>query len=183
MVIAGPAAESAFQGSVSNAAVDKDAGVYRTAFLGFGLEALPTAADMEATLSTFLAWCDELPGLDGDSDGASNADDCLPGDSTVWARPSAVSGLTVTTSPSDNLSWSAPTASGTTGTVTYDMLRSNSPAGFSTGLCLESDGTDTAATDAGLPLPGEAWYYLVRVKNSCGGNLGNGGTRNAVSCQ
>ena len=43
---------------------------------------------------------------------------------------------------------------------------------------------DTVATDNAAPAPGQVLYYLVRVENACGANLGDGdaGSRAAVDC-
>jgi hypothetical protein len=174
-------AENAFQGSISITGVNKDAGIYRTAFLGFGLEALPNATAKEEAISAFLTWCDALFFLDSDADGVANENDCAPADPNVWSAPSAVFGLTVSEEAIDNLNWSAPTVLGAPA-VTYDTLRSSDAVGFMSASCIESDETDTQATDAATPAQGEVYYYLVRVENDCGGNLGNGGSRNAISC-
>lgn len=50
----------AFQGNQGVIGIEKDGGVYRTAFWGFGLETLPTTADRNAVLGAFLGWCDGL---------------------------------------------------------------------------------------------------------------------------
>lgn len=69
----GPPTELAFSGNNGNAAVDKDTGGYKTSFWGFPWEAIPTAADREATLQTILDWC--LPASSAaiwDGGGATN---------------------------------------------------------------------------------------------------------------
>jgi V8-like Glu-specific endopeptidase len=51
-------AEVAFGGNNGNAGIDKDGGAYRTAFLAFPWEAIPTINDRQMTLASFLSWCD-----------------------------------------------------------------------------------------------------------------------------
>jgi choice-of-anchor B domain-containing protein len=174
-------AERAFLGDLGSIAINKDGVDYRTAYLGFGLEGLPTSAAVESTLSAFLTWCDALLAQDDDSDGTPNGDDCAPQNSSVWSSPSAVYGLTVSEAPADNLAWSQPAVMGAS-TVTYDLLRSSSSADFLSASCVESDGTDTIATDNATPNVGQVYHYLIRVENACGDNLGNGGGRSAVNC-
>ena len=50
-------AENAFGGDQGNAAVDKNGGTYRTAYLGFPVEAIALPADRQQVLGTFLNWC------------------------------------------------------------------------------------------------------------------------------
>ena len=50
-------AEIAFEGDKGNAAVDKDGGIYHTAFLGFPFEAIAAAADRQQVMGAFLSWC------------------------------------------------------------------------------------------------------------------------------
>ena len=54
--------------------------------------------------------------------------------------------------------------------MAYDTIRSGDPADFvGSPVCVESDdGTDTEATDAGLPGINEVFYYLARAENDCG---------------
>jgi choice-of-anchor B domain-containing protein len=178
-MIADATAFDAFTGDQGIAGIEKDTGVYRTSFWSFGLEALPTAADRETALAAFLGWCDALALLDGDADGTTNADDCAPGDATVWNDPTPAQALTLTESALDNLTWSAPVSPGAT-SVTYDLLRSGDPGDFMSGVCMDS-GTATTATDAAVPAPGAVWYYLIRVENSCGANIGSA-SRQAAAC-
>jgi choice-of-anchor B domain-containing protein len=173
-------AESGFDGSVANIAVNKDTGVYRTAFLGFGIEALPSAADQQAALGAFLSWCDALPDLDGDVDGTNNGNDCAPSDASAWEIPSATSSLLLTEAAADNISWLGSAAPGGIQPL-YDVLRSLSASDFMSGACMESGESDTLATDAAIPQPGEFYYYLIRAHNSCGGTLGDAG-RTGVTC-
>ncbi|MFZ0544248.1 MAG: carboxypeptidase regulatory-like domain-containing protein [Candidatus Promineifilaceae bacterium] len=54
-------AELAFDGNNGNdAAVNKDSGVYRTAFFGFPWEVISTAPDREEVMETVLDWCGVL---------------------------------------------------------------------------------------------------------------------------
>jgi hypothetical protein len=173
-LVADGTAEVAFDGTSGAVALNKDAGVYRTAFLSFGLEGLPGDADRQAVLGTFLSWCDVLPGLDGDADGTINSDDCEPGNTDVWKVPSPAEDLRVglVVSDKNGLSWQPSLDPGGT-SVLYDLLRSSDLSDFSGGTCVESDDSDTVATDVINPLPGEVYGYLVRVKNECGGTLGH----------
>jgi hypothetical protein len=70
--------ELAFSGSVGDAAVSKDGGVYRTAFLGFPIEAISGAANRAVVIQRFLDWCSgiEQPcAEDLDGSGAVDSDD------------------------------------------------------------------------------------------------------------
>jgi hypothetical protein len=70
--------------------------------------------------------------------------------------------------------------------IRLDVLRSTSASSFASADCVESDDTDTNATDATLPSAGQVFYYLIRAEASCGGGtLGyarNGTERSGVSC-
>ncbi len=166
-------AEVAFTGSSGAAAIDKDAGLYRTAFFSFGIEGLPTDADREAVLGTFLAWCEVLAGLDGDSDGTVNADDCAAGNQDVWSTPSPAEFLQVGVgvADKDTMTWQPPSNPGGV-TVRYDLLRSSDLSDFGAATCIETGDTDTVALDPGTPLPGEVFGYLVRAGNDCGATFG-----------
>jgi hypothetical protein len=60
----------AFSGNQGDAAITKDGGVYRTAYLVFPIEAIANAADREATLLAFFDWCGGLfPDCPADIDG------------------------------------------------------------------------------------------------------------------
>jgi hypothetical protein len=54
--------------------------------------------------------------------------------------------------------------------VLYDVLRSPAGSDFQTATCLATGTAATSITDAAVPAA--ALYYLVRSRNSCGGNLG-----------
>lgn len=49
-----------FSGSLGNAAISKDSGVYRSSFWGFPLEAVPAAADRAALMNVMVTWCGQL---------------------------------------------------------------------------------------------------------------------------
>jgi hypothetical protein len=163
-------AETAFDGTTGSAGVSKDAGVYRTSYWGFGLETIPTVAERQESLDMFFGWCDDLY-ADDDTDGVINAADCSPGDPELWSTPSAVEDLFLSVAATDNVTWTPPTAPGAT-SVSFDLLRSTGAADFAAATCLETGETDTVATDDTDPLPGETFFYLVRVVNGCGQTLG-----------
>ena len=69
------------------------------------------------------------------------------------------------------LTWSLPESGAPL--LRFDTLRASSPDGFVDALCLETDGADGFALDAGVPAPGELRYFLVRSENVCGpGGMG-----------
>lgn len=180
----GAGAEVAFDSSTP-IGIDRDGGVYRTAFWGFGVEALPNQTAREEALARFLEWCDALPAVDADADGVANGQDCAPGEAAVWSAPSPARGLSLTVAPADNATWLPPTDPGGT-TVTYDLLRSNGSADFDGAACVTSGTPATSATASLAPLSGEVFYYLVRARTSCGGSLGqtSGGTpRGGTTCE
>jgi len=136
----------------------------------------PSAAnDVSVMTTTSLA-------SDSDGDGVADVDDCAPTDPSAWAVPGEATGLRFSTISPDDLEWSAPSQPGAA-VVTYDLLRSTIVDGFLSPTCLV---VDTASTTAGDPaIPGAVFYYLVRAKNACGGNVGirsDGIPRTAGSC-
>jgi len=86
------------------------------------------------------------------------------------------------------LDWSPPVDQGGAVAPVYDVVRSESPAGFaSSAICLETDdGANSWAVDAELPPTGGAYYYLVRAGNPCGdgswGQDSNGFERAIIDC-
>ena len=178
-------AELAFLGDRGNAGIDKHGGYYGTSFLGFGAERLFSAADRQKTLLRFLQWCDGLAGLDGDGDGVANAADCAPGDAGAWTAPSAVTDLRLRRDE-PGFSWSQPVSG--SGAV-YDLLRSTRSSDFWNASCIASDIPQTSAPAAwdGVPLPGQAFFYLVRAHSPCGtaplGSASNGMPRQGTACK
>jgi subtilisin family serine protease len=174
-------AELAYLGNQGNAAIDKNGGSYRAAFLGFGAERLFSPADRERSLLRFLQWCDGLAAVDGDGDGVANGADCVPGDPTAWTVPAPVSDLRV--AKTTGFTWSAPASSG--GAV-YDLLRSNAPSDFWNASCVVSGIAQTTAAADVTPAPGAAFYYLVRVRSACGtapmGYRSDGTPRQGTAC-
>jgi uncharacterized repeat protein (TIGR01451 family) len=121
--------------------------------------------------------------VDADGDGVPDPSDCSPGNASVWSVPGEATALSFpNASDPSQLQWLPPASPGGT-MVSYDLLRSTTQAGFITPTCLASGITATAAADPAIP--GTIFYYLVRAKNACGGNLGtrsDGTARTAGSC-
>jgi hypothetical protein len=81
-----------------------------------------------------------------------------------------------------SLQWSAPSAPGGS-VVHYDLLRAPASGSFQTPTCLSTNTTSTSGVDAASPA--KIFYYLVRSRNVCGGNVGtksNGTPRSAGTC-
>lgn len=112
---------------------------------------------------------------DADGDGVSNASDCSPFDVNLWSIPSEATGLGIYTGTSGlEWRWQVPASPGCT-SVLYDLVRSDTASSFVGATCLpgEAGGTNTVALlDGDAPAP--VYYYLVRSRNACGGNLGTG---------
>jgi hypothetical protein len=160
-------AEVAFSGDLGPAAVDKDAGSYRTSFAGFGFERFTSASNgMLDSLSAFLDWCAGLPAIDGDSDGVTNADDCVAADPGVWSAPGEIDDLMI---GSTGYSWTEPVSG--SGAV-YDVLRSPTPLDFYDATCVVTGRDTTSAPFVPeldpSPAPGGVVYYLARARNECG---------------
>jgi hypothetical protein len=108
--------------------------------------------------------------LDVDGDGVTNVDDCAPRDPEAWSVPGEAGNLLIGAgSGPDLLQWSAPLSSGGTA-VSYDLIRSTRADDFTGGNCLAT-GIPTLSTPD-PDLPAGVFYYLVRARNHCGGNLG-----------
>jgi len=107
----------------------------------------------------------------GLTDGVGDACDCAAGDPDTWGMPSVVSNFRISKAGTDNLTWDAPASPGCR-TPLYDVLYSTSASDFSSATCVpgESNGTDRVATEATDPSP--LLFYLIRVENTCGGNMG-----------
>ncbi len=133
-------------------------------------------ADADATGDA----CDTCTDTDHDSYGdpgypaTTCALDCRPADAAIWSAPGDVADLVVTRDPVHNLSWGPPANPGAT-TIAYDVLTSRVANDWSIfeAMCVESDGTDTLAYEASVPVPGHAYYYLVRAEGPCGTNFGS----------
>jgi hypothetical protein len=179
-------AELAFSGNLGNAGIDKHGGWYRSAFLGFGAERLFQPSDsMKKTLLRFLQWCDGLAGIDGDGDGVTNAQDCVPGDPAAWSMPAPVTDLRLGKGAT-GFTWTAPPSSG--GAV-YDLLKSGNPADFWNATCVAASVPQTSVPSAwdAAPAPGQIAFYLVRVHGECGtapmGTNFDGTPRQGTACE
>jgi hypothetical protein len=120
---------------------------------------------------------------DGDGDGAPDATDCAPEDPAAWAVPGEATDLMLAGPPSaTSLAWAAPASPGGR-TLLYDVLRSAAKDDFTSPACVARDGAAATAADGALPV--QVFYYLVRAKNACGGNVGarsDGTPRIAGAC-
>ncbi len=123
---------------------------------------------------------------DDDNDGEDDTTDCFPFDDTIWTSPgspvihAALAGnlpTTITWEPSTDPGCSAPV---------YDVLRSISPTDFSGADCLAGNTALLNSTDPdGAPGAGITYYYLIRIQNGCGENLGtdsDGTPRSGKEC-
>ncbi len=85
--------------------------------------------------------------------------------------PGYVTDLAMSVTPQQyvGLAWSRPANPGAA-SVTYDVIQSSDNGNYTTaGACVETDdGSDTTAVDS-TPLPGQVYYFLVRVRNGCPG--------------
>ncbi len=155
------------------------------------------ALSFSADRWTHVAWVDHrsdyhsirsnsaLGLADDDGDGRFGPEfDCNDASNTVWSIPGEARALIFTTKTA--LTWSAPLTPGGTAPL-YDTLRSSIASDFgATATCLESDGTDNTTAEPSKPVAANAYFYLVRAKNSCGvGTLGarsNGVQRTGRAC-
>ncbi len=112
---------------------------------------------------------------DIDGDGVDNGSDCAPTDVSTWTAPSEIVDLKLSDKTPVNFIWNAPSTPGCTAPL-YDVLRSLSASDWSGAVCVESDDSDTIASETP---PAGNLFYLVRVENSCGENLNE--DSNAVS--
>lgn len=122
---------------------------------------------------------------DGDAAPSSGSDpDCDDANTRAWRRPSVVEGVRF--ADSVTLGWSEIRETGS-GEWGFDTLRSTAASDFTAmATCIESnDARDRVAYDLESPAPGSAFFYLVRARNACPGDLGQGPvafTREARLC-
>jgi hypothetical protein len=172
------AGEVAFSGNQGTAALAKLGGNYLTSYLTFGLEAISAQADRMDVLGAFFEGCAEMPQPDSDQDGVPNDADCASTDASLWSAPGPATGLTVKRTGLNNITWTPPAAPGST-SVVYDLLRSHIASNFDVATCRATNTSLPRGTDLTTPLPGTAYYYLVRVENGCGVNMGTDSSGNA----
>ncbi|MGH9797216.1 MAG: hypothetical protein ACRD5D_03555 [Candidatus Polarisedimenticolia bacterium] len=106
--------------------------------------------------------------------------DCDDADATVWAMPGEARGLMLTQDGAGPtlLTWGAPSAPGGS-LLTYETLRfDNAWDVDEAAFCiLPPDPAQRANVDDETPMPGFAFYYLVRAVNGCPAGAGPLGTR------
>jgi photosystem II stability/assembly factor-like uncharacterized protein len=114
-------------------------------------------------------------GVDADRDGYCTMTDCHDGYADLWRTPGAAGNLRVRADRA-TLWWDPPSDPGCAPSMLfYDTLRSNVAWDFDAfATCIEwDDGPDTHSYDGMTPVPGAAFFYLVRAENLCGaGPLG-----------
>jgi hypothetical protein len=116
--------------------------------------------------------------LDSDNDGVGDACDCEPQNPGNATMLGPASNLRFTSKA--ELAWDPP-ANG--GGLSYDILRATSPASWQNVACPATQTTATTAFDS--ETPAGVFLYLVRVRSSCGENLGTASTeqrREAAAC-
>ncbi|MDH3628602.1 MAG: CRTAC1 family protein [Acidobacteriota bacterium] len=120
-------------------------------------------------------------GVDGDLDGVGDAVDCAVADPAIWSQPPEPVKLRVESASPTGFAWRQPVDSGTT-TPTYDLLRSGSATDWSGSTCVE-DGT-SAITASDGSVPASIYYYLVRIRSTCGSLVGpaTAGSRVVPAC-
>jgi hypothetical protein len=117
---------------------------------------------------------------DFDRDFAPSAFDCNDGDPGARAIPVEATALTVTHAAGATLSWASQSATAGSGT-TYDIVTGSlselrADASYARTACLASRvAAATYADTRGGPVSDDAYYYLLRARNSCGaGSFGDG---------
>ena len=117
---------------------------------------------------------------DIDRDGAGDACDCAPSNSTAFGAPVEVPRLRLSNPAGTALGWDAQAAAagpGTVSTLVAGNLKSLSAERGFASACVLADGLTTPAfADAQPdPPPGSGYYYLVRAGNVCSpGTYGDG---------
>jgi hypothetical protein len=107
--------------------------------------------------------------MDTDGDSVIDGPDCNPIESQVWSIPSEARELRAQVD--QTYYWLPPAVPGAI-SLRYDVIGSADPSNFVDGAwCVESDGTDTSASDPNVPLIGGVFFYIVRAENACGHGL------------
>ncbi len=115
-------------------------------------------------------------GTNSDSDGICDLADCDLADNEVWRTSTVIDTLVLAKAVGTQLSWKEPDDPGAVD-VRYDTLRSEVAWDFfDPAICLDPDGRDTSSTDHQTPPPGALYHYLIRVENSCPGDVGQMGS-------
>ena len=118
-------------------------------------------------------------GGDRDDDGARDFDDCAPADRGVFLAPVVVAGVTLDRLPATTLDWTDQAPSAGAGTL-YDVLGGDVSGLRTTGIGVTACIVDGLSAPTFVdtrpdPIPGDAYFYLVRARNTCGtGVLGAG---------
>jgi hypothetical protein len=98
----------------------------------------------------------------------------------VGAVPDEVAGLTFV--DKTNLNW----AKFVNDAAFYDVVRANTPNGFASAACAETNGSNGSSFDPTNPALGAGFYYLVRAENACGqgtiGRASSGAERSGIAC-
>src|SRR5262249_44831759 len=106
---------------------------------------------------------------DGDHDGMRDDLDCASADGTAFLVPREV--RSVRFRSSSLLEWNSAAAGSGNG-ARYDVVQ-GTLSHFSTGsgsgeICLANDAPERTLSDGMTPIPGTAFYYVVRAANACG---------------
>ncbi len=144
------------------------------------LDGLPRPADGDGNgVAIIDIGAYEFPTLDSDQDGVPDGLDCAAFAGSIWTTPAPIGPtLRLTAGTGGTLGW-APAAQSNV----YNVYRGAiGPGPFSYNhACLESASIDTFSQDGSLPPLGQALYYLVSGKSSCGeGSLGTDGTGHEI---
>jgi M6 family metalloprotease-like protein len=140
LILPDTTAENAFGGDKGNAAVDKNGGSYRSAYLGFPVEAIALPADRQQVLGTFLNWCTATV--------------------VVPPIPHGVQATFGTYPDKVQVSWAA-----SVGATYYEVYRNSSDS--TTGVTLLGSPTATLFNDT-TAATGSIYWYFVKACNSAG---------------